>query len=374
MAGCVRAVAQAAAALWLAASGAVAHEAHEPHEAGVQPLLDEGEAALAGGQASSATQLFESAASRLHAADIEASIVRAAMQEGRYKQALAFAAHMAGAHADNAGGVALYAWLLSAGGQRAVADRLIDAARPQLHDAALIDDVQRALQAPIPEPSARLLLPPHRLAPYAKGVHAPAQARVVATGVLVEGGQRALVPAASIAAKSAQAALWVRNGLGQTAAAELERVDEVAGVASLRLRPPIEAAAMPQWAATDPFPGAAAYTMQFRHASTATPAWPWLFQGFLGQPLGDSALRKLGIEVSPAATGGPVWDASGRVVGIASSSNGAPTLVTVSVLRRSGLIGAAADTQPKGPGQRLPSDEIYERGLGLALQIIQGEP
>ena len=58
----------------------------------------------------------------LHAPDTEAAQVRAHMQAGDYRRALAFGAHAASAHRrDWPAGTALYAWLLQAGGQAAAA-------------------------------------------------------------------------------------------------------------------------------------------------------------------------------------------------------------------------------------------------------------
>ncbi|MGA0609243.1 hypothetical protein [Caldimonas sp. KR1-144] len=348
-----------AAALALASTAALA-----ALPADVTSLVEQAEAALARGDAAAATQRFEAAAERAHEAGIETGIVRAAMQSGRYREALAFAAHTAGVHADEAEGVALYAWLLSVGGQQAAAVRTLEAARGRVDDAALLDAVSTALATPSAAPAARTQASPPLFAPYAVGAQPPAPATVIATGLLIDGGRRALAPAQLLAKDRP---LWLRNGLGQTVQAHVEAIDAATGIALLQLASPLPSPAA-AWAASDAFPGSPAGVLQFA-AGPDTPAWPRLSQGFLGQPIGEGARRRLGIDVPPTAPGGPVTDMRGHLVGIASTAaDGAPTLVTVSRLRAAGFIGDAAPTA--APPQRLAPDELYERGLRLALQVI----
>jgi hypothetical protein len=64
-------------------------------------LLKIGEKALAGLDIERAYQYFERASLMQHAADAEMGLVRTAMQQGAYRRALAFAAHVAGAHLDS---------------------------------------------------------------------------------------------------------------------------------------------------------------------------------------------------------------------------------------------------------------------------------
>ena len=51
------------------------------------------------------------AAAMQHAGAIETGLVRAALQAGDYRQALALCAHTAGAHADEPAAGALHRWL-----------------------------------------------------------------------------------------------------------------------------------------------------------------------------------------------------------------------------------------------------------------------
>jgi len=79
-------------------------------------LLARAQAELEHGDASAALDDFERAAMMLHAADAELGLIRAAMQDGQYRRALAFCAHTAGEHVDETDGGVLYAWLLRVGG------------------------------------------------------------------------------------------------------------------------------------------------------------------------------------------------------------------------------------------------------------------
>ena len=100
----------------MAATAAAAHS-----QSDVARVLAEGEQRLTVGDAVGAEAALERAAAAAHEHEVELSVVRAYMQEGAYRRALAFVAHTAGAHGENRTATALYAWLLHAGGQQQVA-------------------------------------------------------------------------------------------------------------------------------------------------------------------------------------------------------------------------------------------------------------
>lgn len=140
-------------------------------------LLKKGESALVRLEVDSALQAFERAALILHAADTEIALVRAYMQGGEYRRALAFGAHTAGAHLDVIGGSALYAWLLYIGGQPAIAQRLLSEVESRSPDKPLIKTVQQQLASGLPRAghaTPALLTLPTRLAPYGSGDALPA--------------------------------------------------------------------------------------------------------------------------------------------------------------------------------------------------------
>jgi hypothetical protein len=169
----------------------------------------------------------------------------------------------------------------------------------------------------------------------------------------------------------------VRNGLGQTTRALLDVAIQPlrgAGVATLSLREPLDAAGLAASGTREPFAGSVGYVVEYAEAPDATPAWPWMRQGFLGGAATGSELRQLGIDVGHGRHGGPVLDASGRLAGMAlDNGNGTPVWLPAPRWQLS-----AADVQDPSsrtsesapPAARTAPDEVYERALRLALQVI----
>jgi len=327
-------------------------------------LLARAQSELERGDASAALDDFERAAMMLHAADAELGLIRAAMQDGQYRRALAFCAHTAGEHVDDADGGALYAWLLRIGGQAGQSARVLADVRAQAPGDALVDAADRAL-APASPPVAGggLLDSSHRMAPWpvmlASQAPPLASARFASNAVLVGDGDAALVP---LSALGTSTRLWVRNGLGQTTAATLVVGD--ASLASRGLARLVLQARMPVGdskaaAGRAPFAGSPGYAIQFGRGDA--PAWPTLTQGFLGGLVRESALRKLGFDGAPGAA---VLDAKGTLVGIAvASADGEATWLPLPATAPSPATG------PSGPALVAP-DQIYEAGLRRVVQVL----
>ncbi|MDP2064982.1 MAG: hypothetical protein Q8K38_03315 [Burkholderiaceae bacterium] len=335
-------------------------------------LLQSGESALARLQVDTALQAFERAALIAHAADTEIALVRAYMQSGQYRRALAFGAHTAGAHLDVVGGSALYAWLLHVGGQAAIAQRLLQEAEARMPGNALVKSVQKQLLSGAPLATPDLLTLPTRLAPYSASKALPASARVAGSGLLLQDGKHALVPLALL---SKSGKLWLCNGLGQLVEARLaQRL--AGGVALLRLSQPLPAAENLLVSSSMAFPGSAGYALEYVAAADAAPAWPVLRTGFLGGMLGDSGERKLGIDMPAGPRGGPVFDAAGRLMGLAlPAKTGTPgnldRIMPVSLLSQA--LGGAVKlgmAAPKGAAPPASADVIYETSLKATLQVI----
>jgi len=168
--------------------------------------------------------------------------------------------------------------------------------------------------------------------------------------------------------------LWVRDGYGQTTSAKVELVPPSAapsGLSLLRLDTALEdgEAVVAQ---ADPFGGSPGFVMTFAANALNEPAWPSLHQGFLGRVEGNATTRKLGISLPASATGGPVFDSTGKLVGFARGDAGAAmTLVPASVLRQilPRADAPAAASSPVAPN-RIALDAVYERGLRSTLQLI----
>jgi hypothetical protein len=336
-------------------------------------LLARAQAELERGEASAALDDFERAAMMLHAADAELGLIRAAMQDGQYRRALAFCAHTAGEHVDDADGGALYAWLLRVGGQPGVAARTLADVRLHAPGDALADAVDRAFATSPPVAAGLLLQPLHRMAPWPVmlDVQAPpsATARFASSAVLVGDGASALVPLAALPAR-APARTWVRDGLGRTTAATVDTRDAVLsahGLARLVLRERLSVGTAHASTSHAPFAGSPGYAMEF--GADAGPAWPGLSQGFLGSVVNDTDLRRLGFDAGPGAA---VLDAQGALVGIVSTAaNGEARWVPLSAIAPASAMPAAAPAAPARAGLGLVApDEIYEAGLRRVLQVL----
>ncbi len=344
-----------------------------------EALLEAAETALARGMVAPAILGFEKAAMLLHAADSEMGLVRAWMQAGEYRRALAFSAHTSGAHRDAPDAAALYAWTLRLGGQTDFARKVLDEALQSAPDNAVLEAVHQALGSAAPTASELMLALPHRMAPQStmqddRAQPPPAAARLLSSGILLDQGRRALVP---ITIVDGMRQLWVRNGLGRTSAAVVEATPQAPDgtvLAVLRLSSPLQVETTP-WAERDPFAGSPGFSVAYAAGSAATAAWPWLHQGFFGSLQGSLGARRLGIPLPANANGAAVFDSLGRLAGIAvNDTNSKPLLVPVSLLRvalRDTLEPTAPVPQPaKATGARMPIDEGYERAMGVTLQVI----
>ncbi len=244
--------------------------------------------------------------------------------------------------------------------------------RAQAPDDPVAAAVEAAFAASPSVAAGVLLAPPHRMAPWPVAPDGqappPATARFAGNATLVDDGAAALLPLAAIdAAPSVR--VWVRNGLGQTTPATLDRGDATLvsrGLARLSLRTPLPVGASQAAAGRAPFAGSPGYAVQFGAGSE--PAWPTLTQGFLGGPIGASDLRKLGFGSTPGA---PVLDAKGALIGIVlAAASGQTTWLPLA----SSMPSPAGVPAPPAGRALVAPDEIYEAGLRRALQVLIGGP
>ncbi len=330
-------------------------------------LLAQGESALADDKVETALGAFDRAASMRHAADSEMALVRAYMQGGHYRRALAFAAHTAGVHTNAPGASALYAWLLLLGGQRAAAQRSLDGDGTRAPGDPGIVFVRAALHANARHTEDLPLVPPLRLAPYGSASGLPPKARVIGSGTLIDDGRRVLIPAATLPTGTE---VWMRNGLGKLRRGRVERRLLSLSVALVRLEGQLPFPDDMTLAPRDPFPGSIVYAVEFAVARDATPGWPMLHTGFAGRPLEDGQWRALGIALPEGPRGGPVFDAEGRLAGVAvPGRRGQDRLLLPSQLTGPPA-GLLPPPKPLADGRRLGIDEIYERSLRVSVQVL----
>ena len=331
-----------------------------------QRLVQLAETQLAAGATDAAEAAFDQAALLVHSPDVEIGLVRTYLQAGDYSRALGFASHAAGAHRDVPAGTALYAWLLHLGGQGVYARRLLAEALARTPGDVAVLSVQAQLATDWPRPDTALLQPPLRAAPYATGAVPPPKTRVVGTAVLAGDGASALA-AASLVPPAGR--LWVRNGLGQTAEATV--VQQLAGDARLvvlRLHDTLPLPAALAASPRAPFAGSPGTLVEYGVDPTGAPAWPMLRQGFLGRDSAGPGGRQLGIATPAGPRGGPVFDAFGRIAGIAlADPDGSARLVPITALAAGWPDPAAA---PGLQMQHASLDGVYTSALRVALQLL----
>ena len=209
----------------------------------------------------------------------------------------------------------------------------------------------------------------------------PGAARVVASGVLIGDGTMALVPSAMLRPGGLKE-IWVRDGMGRTTLARADPAVQPlasANVTLLRLESPLGAAeGLPPMAPREPFAGSAGFAFEYAAQEEGGAAWPWMSQGFFGTMPRADGPRKLGIGVAASTHGGPVLDAAGRLAGMVLPGQGdEPEMLSASRWMASlSALGLTAGTDPGAPDSvarsrgAMPSDEAYERGLRVALQVI----
>lgn len=329
-------------------------------------LMKQGEKALAAGNADAAASAFETAVSMVHAPDAEIALVRSHMQAGHYRQALASSAHTAGAHKEEAEGAALYVWLLYLGGQEAAARRILLDAQVRSPGNAMLAQVQRWIESGSSPSSASQSTVP-AFTPHSVPALAVAAAAMSGSGVLIDGGHYALAPLASVAHASR---IWLRNGLGQLRKATVETQFKSDGLALLRLEQPLPLAEGFMAAGRDPFPGSLVYSTEYPMDRDSRPEWPVLRHGFLGSPLNDGRETGLGITLGKGPRGGPVFDASAALAGIAMSGpDGEDRLLPIGRIRQA-LGSHIGPVAPPMKGQRLAIEQVYEHAMRMTLQVF----
>lgn len=337
------------------------HDAPLPpaQEAARQRLLDAARAALSRGEPDAALVPLESASGMAHAADAEMLQLQMQLQGGRFRQALAFAAHSAAAHRDEPEARALHLWLLALSGQ-------VDYVKQRLTPGDVGDDRLSGLLAGLETPSPLAGLPP---SPLPHGVEVPDTARAVATGLILDGGRLAVVPAQAVRGGDA---LWLRNGVGRASRAYPIAEDPALaalGLARLRIDPPLRpsnAADPLSRAPRAPFAGSPASRIGMPRLDTSAPSWPVMQSGFTGR-VDRNGVQSLGWPAGVVLSGGPVFDTAGRLAGLAvpTADGGTERLIPAATLEGLQVLPIRADAHAVTP------DQVYEAALFHVAQLLR---
>ena len=328
-------------------------------------LLERAEAALDAGDAQAALDAFQQAAAQRHSPDIETGLVRAQMQAGEYRRALAFAAHTAGAHPFDGNGIALYGWLLYVGGQPVLAHQLLGAAAQRMPGDLAVAATLARTQAVAPPAVGSA--PPRFRFPL-RGPTPGSDARWVGSATLVGDGQLALVPMAWL--EGAQT-LWLRDSTGATTPAELLKREPQLGLGLLRLMGSQAGVKSPPAARREAFAGSPAFAFGHVAPAAGMPPWPVTTLGFLAMPPAGPDARPLGFDLSSSSPGGPVFDASGRWIGVTvPNADGSASLVSAAAARALWEPGQPAGAPAEQIPPRVAVDELYEAASRVTLQVI----
>jgi Tfp pilus assembly protein PilF len=189
-------------------------------------------------------------------------------------------------------------------------------------------------------------------------------------GFVTDAGTRVVTLASHLGARPE--AVWVRNGTGELRSARVEAVDMEHDLAVLRLEQPFDS----RWSVergtfAAPVPGGLASLVGFASPHPRDAAWPVLTPGFLLQPAGTRDWR-LNADVPPRMSGSPVFDRSGRLIGVLGATPpGSPTALppVLDIAALSGLLGGLR-TAAAEAGSTVPAKEIYERAQGAVVVVV----
>lgn len=309
----------------------------------IQAALQGMREALQQGDIDEAKNILERAASTVHAVEIEIGMIQTLMQAGEYQHALSAAAHTQAEHRDHVPATQLYARLLTVGGHRLEATRLLDAAR----QAGLDVDGSRG---PVTLPTS---------------ASPAAPCAAVASGWLIDSGKRVLSVLPGVEPGQR---LVVRTSSGQLVNAALERSLPEHQLAVLMLQRAIPMSRTMPFADKPPVVGNPVYLVGYAAPGACDMAdWPLLTTDVLGMPAPDAPVNYYKIHSKVLSIGGGIINKNGALMGFARrGSDNTLALLPLATLQSLGLL----PERPPSTAAPLPADEIYETGLASAVQIL----
>ena len=395
--------------------------------------LDAARQALSKGDAARAAGLYEALAQQGESLEAEVGLIRASLQAGEFRKAVAYANLTAGEHPESGEAPALLAFLNDRAGrteQAVAALKKLQSTRPDdwvpiaAHADILIDRLAPAEARAVIEgwnarhPGAarpeltRLLMrarvaegtesgaapkttPVNRAATeYAEGWAVPsfqtlplAGRRIVGAGngVVVDGGKSVLTYAGVLGPSAHE--LLIRNGLGQLRRARVERLDRSKELIQVRLTEPFPAtSSIPQDQVSSPEGVRFCFALGFSVPRSADPAYPAIAPGLVFRAdTGVGGLMQITSALGSGHDGAPVFDARGKLIGLALGA-GDHQIAGQDLRKNLGrggfalrvdetLTGVAhkvtAVRAPPGPQPPMPPmEELFERLSPAVVQIV----
>ncbi|HAJ71186.1 MAG TPA: hypothetical protein DCO68_03820, partial [Methylophilaceae bacterium] len=328
----------------------------------VKQVLTQVQQHLQHGQISQARSLLEQTANTLHSESIETALILTHMQNGEYTHALSAAAHTQAEHVDIADTCLLYAWLLSIGGQTTFANTLLQENFARFPEHQSLKTMQSLLQggtwnaAQLPK-SEIAKFQPELVNPEKNYLHAS----IIGSATLLD-TTHAVMPYTLLNTKK----IWLRNGLGITVAAGIEKTFPAQNIALLKLASPIAIVKPLNQADAPPKLGTLAYIVGYVTTNQADQAyWPILKTDIIGMP---NTAQHWKLHVRQFHSGTPVWNGSGALIGITvKSDNGSTEILPIQ------HIASAIDLNTESANHsqaHVSMQDIYEQALSTSLQVI----
>lgn len=198
-------------------------------------------------------------------------------------------------------------------------------------------------------------------------------------GLIIDGGHRVITTSLGAAERGpGETSIWVRNAQGELRRARLETSsDQDTAILSLSAPFPTEHSLPPESAASKNARGLC-FALSFPASISTDAMLPAVTPCVAFDPRASDGASRINIPLSVGERGSPVFDAEGRLMGLADPSAGSPTRLvrTAKPLSPStGLTSAHPASDGHGAQPTIAMPELYERLAPSVVQVIaMGQP
>ncbi len=394
-----------------------------PAEETIPILIKRAQTYLANGQSQQAAESYEKAAALGESAEAEIGLVRAYLQSGEFRKAIAFSNLVAAEHPDVSETAALLAYIEDREGQTTPAlAKLTEELKKHPDDVALFASqieilidrmaISQAIQklddwigrnpphgdiyrlrarAALAAGNREDLLNWRRKAALAyESISSPATAAVTkwpvhamesfpindekpkksGNGFVIDQGRRILTNASLVL--NANGDVWVRNGLGKIRKAKVEKTLPDHGLAVLRL----ETAYPKTWSLPDPLFNASmdvhfCFALGFPVTDELEKSYPILSPGMVVRSdTGYGGLMQVTSTLGSENSGSPIFDGSGHFIGMTLAKQEPLKGIT----DRDALLGKGTFAVRANEIQKLLSSSIHSKKKPAKKNAVKGTP